>query len=209
MINLNQAACIYMAGSFQPAYHLTLRGIPSLFQSTLNKRNAALIQTFLSAELHVPPNRGVIKFDPVPEENFATNGQTVFAEIETQSGGKSGLGRSASRSKRSSMNFSKSPAAKSPVIGLPENGLSRKTSTFKQRTKERAEQRKEKGLNISTVVPEEGEFETPPRPPPVPVQEEMVQGKEQGSVKTEGHELKPQKSQKMSKRKSFMNIFGR
>jgi hypothetical protein len=50
----------------------------------MNKRNAALIQSFMADILSVPPERGILKFSPVPEENFATNGTTILGEIERQ-----------------------------------------------------------------------------------------------------------------------------
>lgn len=51
-------------------------------QPTTNKRNAALIQSFMADVLSVPPERGVLRFIPIPEENLASNGTTVFGEIE-------------------------------------------------------------------------------------------------------------------------------
>lgn len=51
-------------------------------QATTNKRNAALIQSFMADILSVPPERGIVKFVPVSEENFAVNGNTLFGEIE-------------------------------------------------------------------------------------------------------------------------------
>lgn len=35
-----------------------------------------------TTELYVEPERGIIKFVPLAEENFATNGKTVAGEIE-------------------------------------------------------------------------------------------------------------------------------
>ncbi|MCJ1445231.1 MAG: hypothetical protein MMC23_005736 [Stictis urceolatum] len=82
MITLDHSACLLFGGSFDPAYHLTILALPGQVQSTVNKRNAALLQNFFEEELSVPPPRGVVRFEAVPEECLATQGVTVLAEIE-------------------------------------------------------------------------------------------------------------------------------
>lgn len=82
MVHVDHSACLLFAGSFEPAYILTISAIPSQVQPTMNKRNAALIQSFMAGILSVPPERGVLRFTPSPEENLATNGNTVHGEIE-------------------------------------------------------------------------------------------------------------------------------
>lgn len=82
MINIDHSACLLLAGSFEPAYILTISALPSQVQPTLNKRNAALIQSFMVDVLSVAADRGIIRFIPVPEANLAINGATVFGEIE-------------------------------------------------------------------------------------------------------------------------------
>ncbi|KAF2197715.1 Tautomerase/MIF [Delitschia confertaspora ATCC 74209] len=82
MITVNHSACLLLAGSFEPTYILTLTALPVHVQATTNKRNASLLQTFLSETLGVHPERGIIKFMAIPEDNFATNGNTILGEIE-------------------------------------------------------------------------------------------------------------------------------
>ena len=82
MINVDHSSCLALAGTFEPCYILTLSALPSQMQATTNKRNAALIQSFMADILSVPPERGIIKFTPVAEENYAFNGNTLFGEIE-------------------------------------------------------------------------------------------------------------------------------
>lgn len=82
MISLDHSACLLHAGSFEPAYILTISAIPSQVQPTTNKRNAALIQSFMADALSVSPERGIIRFVAVPEENLASNGATIAGEIE-------------------------------------------------------------------------------------------------------------------------------
>ncbi|OCK81618.1 hypothetical protein K432DRAFT_295092 [Lepidopterella palustris CBS 459.81] len=82
MITVNHSACLLLGGSFEPAYILTVTALPVQIQPTTNKRNAALIQSFMSDSLGVTPDRGIIKFQTIPEENMAINGRTILGEIE-------------------------------------------------------------------------------------------------------------------------------
>jgi hypothetical protein len=69
------------AGSFEPAYAMCVYALPSQVQTTVNKRNAALIQRHMEESIGVPPSRGYLRFIAVPEENVAYNGKTTAAEI--------------------------------------------------------------------------------------------------------------------------------
>lgn len=82
MINVDHSSCLALAGTFEPCYMLTITTVPSQMQPATNKRNAALIQSFMADILSVPPDRGIIKFSPIPEENYAMNGNTMLGEIE-------------------------------------------------------------------------------------------------------------------------------
>lgn len=82
MINVDHSSCLALAGTFEPCYILTISTVPSQMQASTNKRNAALIQSFMADILSVPPERGIIKFVSIPEENYAVNGNTLFGEIE-------------------------------------------------------------------------------------------------------------------------------
>lgn len=46
-----------------------------------NKRNAVLLGKSMQDALGVPPERGIIKFTAIPEDNFANDGRTVTREI--------------------------------------------------------------------------------------------------------------------------------
>jgi hypothetical protein len=82
MITISHSACLLLGGSFEPTYILTINALPVQVQPTTNKRNAALIQTFMAESIGVSPDRGIIKFVPIPEESLATNGMTILGEIE-------------------------------------------------------------------------------------------------------------------------------
>jgi hypothetical protein len=118
MVNVDHSACLLLAGSFEPAYILTISALPSQLQPVTNKRNSALIQSFMAEILAVPPERGILRFHPILEENLATNGTTVFGEIERieksssdhDVGGPGALKRAWTRSSRRSVH------AKKPTI---------------------------------------------------------------------------------------------
>lgn len=61
---------------------LTISALPSQLLPTTNKRNAALLQTYLAESLGVAPIRGVIRFAPIPDEDLAFNGTTILGQIE-------------------------------------------------------------------------------------------------------------------------------
>lgn len=84
MVKVDHSACLALGGTFDPCYMLTITAVPSQMAPTTNKRNAALIQSFMADILSVPPERGIIKFEAVPEENYAINGTTVLGDIERQ-----------------------------------------------------------------------------------------------------------------------------
>lgn len=69
-------------GSSEPAYYLTITALASEIAPTKNKRSTALVQDFMHESLDIAPRRGIIRFEPVPEENLATNGMTALQEIE-------------------------------------------------------------------------------------------------------------------------------
>ena len=82
-ITLSHSACLLFAGNFDSAYILTITALPSSIQPTTNKRNAALLQGFMSDSLGVEPDRGIVRFVGVGEEYLATGGTTVLGDIET------------------------------------------------------------------------------------------------------------------------------
>ncbi|KAL9004441.1 MAG: hypothetical protein Q9188_002740 [Gyalolechia gomerana] len=88
-ITLNHSECLLFAGGFDSAYIITITALPSQVQPVTNKRNAVMIQTFMSELLGVTPDRGIIRFVGISEEYLATNGNTVQGEIDNLSRGSS------------------------------------------------------------------------------------------------------------------------
>jgi hypothetical protein len=134
MITVNHSACLLMGGSFEPTYVLTINALPAQVQPTLNKRNAALIQNFMAESIGVAPERGVMKFVPIPEDSLAIGGMTILGEIETmerntaeESGGRVGRAMSMAsggRRKSSAVSKAKSSIALSRRTSKANNGTS-------------------------------------------------------------------------------------
>jgi hypothetical protein len=82
MISISHSSCLLYGGTFDPGYIVTLSAVETYMQSATNKRNTALLQSFLSETLNVPPERGVVRFLPVREDCLGTRGKTVAGEIE-------------------------------------------------------------------------------------------------------------------------------
>jgi len=110
IVTLVHSACLLYAGNFDPAYTMTITAVPSQLQPVTNKRNAGLLAKSMEESLGVSPERGLIKFVPVPEENFATGGTTLAGainELDRQLAEENGTGLksslSVSRNKRQSL----------------------------------------------------------------------------------------------------------
>ncbi|KAK5110488.1 hypothetical protein LTR62_005840 [Meristemomyces frigidus] len=116
MIKVDHSACLALGGTFDPCYILTITTLPSEMGPTLNKRNASLIQAFMADILSVSPDRGIIKFQPIEEANYAMNGTTMLGQVEkldrNQDEVDSGTARRASRKSVSSP-YSRSQTTKS------------------------------------------------------------------------------------------------
>lgn len=81
-VTVRHGACVFVGGSFDPAYVLNVSALPPLVQPATNKRNAALIQKHMEQALRVPSTRGIVRFVPVQEENVAWGGKTVAGRID-------------------------------------------------------------------------------------------------------------------------------
>ncbi|KAI7191603.1 hypothetical protein D0869_02589 [Hortaea werneckii] len=82
MIKVDHSVCLALGGTFDPCYILNVTTVPSSMGPSINKRNAALIQSFMADILSVPSDRGIVKFTPIEEVNYAMNGTTMHGEIE-------------------------------------------------------------------------------------------------------------------------------
>ena len=99
-------------GSFEPAYYMTIMALASEIAPTKNKRSTALVQAFMHESLEIAPRRGIIRFEPVSEENVATNGMTALQEIEE-------MERTSSEESRALMTISRNRSRKSKRAYTP------------------------------------------------------------------------------------------
>ena len=122
MINVDHSSCLALAGTFEPCYMLTITTVPSQLQPATNKRNAALIQSFMADILSVPPDRGIIKFSPIPEENYATNGNTMLGEIERleRQNSSEAVKRPTTDARKSMPSYTKRSLSKQDTDALPD-----------------------------------------------------------------------------------------
>ena len=172
---VDHSACLFYGGSFDPAYMLTISALPSQLQSTTNKRNASLIQQFFSESLHVPADRGIVRFVAVPEENLATDGMTVLGVMENQnrnSTKEQGLDRRMSRARMGSMSRPK------------------RSDTMKEI--EPAQKARSQSAGSEVARPD---VKMPPLPP-LPTEKSPS-------------DIKAEKVQRVGKRKSILNMFGK
>ncbi|KAJ5746953.1 uncharacterized protein N7511_008649 [Penicillium nucicola] len=81
LVTLSEDASLIFGNTPDPAYLVKICALPSLVAPLTNQRNTSLIQTALLGYLGIPPDRGVVIFDAVEEDNLATDGTTARGEI--------------------------------------------------------------------------------------------------------------------------------
>ncbi|KAK3943007.1 Tautomerase/MIF superfamily [Diplogelasinospora grovesii] len=82
VVTVQHGSCMLFGGTFDPAYVMSVFGLPSELLPATNRRNTALIQKHMEEALGVPPSRGYLRFVPTKEEHIACNGKTLAAEID-------------------------------------------------------------------------------------------------------------------------------
>ncbi|KAJ5725093.1 Tautomerase [Penicillium malachiteum] len=81
MLTLQQEAGVFFGNITEPSYLLKVYALPPLIAPFTNLRNTSLIQSAMQDLLHIPMERGVVIYTPVPEDNLANNGSTARGEI--------------------------------------------------------------------------------------------------------------------------------
>ncbi|KAL1839113.1 hypothetical protein VTJ49DRAFT_1844 [Mycothermus thermophilus] len=81
-VTVRHGACVFIGGTFDPAYIMTVSALPPLVQPATNKRNAALIQKHMELAIRVPASRGIVRFVPVQEDHIAWGGKTAAGRID-------------------------------------------------------------------------------------------------------------------------------
>lgn len=82
---MQHSACIFFAGTFEPAYVATVSALPAYVQPATNRRNAHLLSEHLEEALGVPPPRGLVRFVALPEDGVALGGRTLAQVMEEES----------------------------------------------------------------------------------------------------------------------------
>lgn len=77
MINLDHSVCLMLGSGFDPAYFMHISTTPRQMDLHANGVNTNEIQKFLHRMLKVPAHRGIIRFQPMSEDNVGTKGTTV------------------------------------------------------------------------------------------------------------------------------------
>lgn len=125
MATVETDVAMILGGSSELAYSMTITALNPDIAATKNKRSAHLVQQFMQEALKIHPQRGVVRYQTVAEENIATNGVTTLQEIEQlerlshdeESGAFRALSRQKSRkSRRSSI---RQQDRKTPTPALP------------------------------------------------------------------------------------------
>ncbi|KAK2604974.1 hypothetical protein N8I77_007861 [Diaporthe amygdali] len=91
-VQVQHSACIFFAGTFEPAYTLTLSALAPYVQTSTNQRNAHLLSEHLEEALGVPPPRGLIRFVAMQDENMALNGKTLAQSLDEEANGDAAMG---------------------------------------------------------------------------------------------------------------------
>ncbi|KAJ5712057.1 hypothetical protein N7488_006213 [Penicillium malachiteum] len=81
LLTLQQEAGVFFGNTTELSYLLKVYALPPLIAPVTNLRHTTLIQSAIQDLLHIPMDRGVIIYLPVPEDNLATNGSTARGEI--------------------------------------------------------------------------------------------------------------------------------
>ncbi|POS76494.1 MIF domain-containing protein [Diaporthe helianthi] len=91
-VRVQHSACIFFAGTFEPAYTLTLSALAPYIQPSTNQRNAYLLSEHLEEALGVPQPRGLIRFVAMQDENVALNGKTLAQSLDEEANGNGSMG---------------------------------------------------------------------------------------------------------------------
>jgi hypothetical protein len=86
-ITLQHGMCLFLGGSFDPAYVVAITAHPSQIQPATNKHNLTVLQRHLGEALRVPAPRGYVRFVPIAEDCCGRDGKTVATVMAGLAGG--------------------------------------------------------------------------------------------------------------------------
>ncbi|KAF3770081.1 hypothetical protein M406DRAFT_284607 [Cryphonectria parasitica EP155] len=82
VVNVQHSQCIFFSGTFEPAYTANVSALAPYVQPATNRRNAFVLSEHLHEALGVQPQRGLISFVTLPEDNVACNGKTIAHALD-------------------------------------------------------------------------------------------------------------------------------
>jgi hypothetical protein len=82
LVTIDQNANILFCGTMGPAYLLKVSALSCLIGPLSNVRHTTLIQGFMRDTFGIAPEKGVVMFIPMSEENLATGGITAKDGID-------------------------------------------------------------------------------------------------------------------------------
>ncbi|CAG7988887.1 unnamed protein product [Penicillium olsonii] len=82
LVTIDQSADLLFGATNGSAYLLKVSALASLIAPLTNVRNTGLIQSIIQDIFDISPEKGVIIFNPLSEDNLATNGITAREEID-------------------------------------------------------------------------------------------------------------------------------
>jgi hypothetical protein len=82
LVTIDENTNLLFGTTHGPAYLLKVSALSSLIAPLTNFRNTNLIQATINDLFGIPPENGVVIFNPVDEDNLATNGKTAREEID-------------------------------------------------------------------------------------------------------------------------------
>ncbi|CAG8908630.1 unnamed protein product [Penicillium egyptiacum] len=82
LVTIDQNADLLFGNTSGSAYLLKITALSSLIGPLTNLRNTGLIQSTIQEMFGIAPDKGVVIYTPVSEDNVATNGTTARSEID-------------------------------------------------------------------------------------------------------------------------------
>lgn len=82
LVTIDQNAHLLFGNISGSAYLLKITALSSLIGPLTNLRNTGIIQSTIQEMFDIGPDRGVVIYTPVSEDNLATNGMTTRSEID-------------------------------------------------------------------------------------------------------------------------------
>ncbi|KUI62277.1 hypothetical protein VP1G_09404 [Cytospora mali] len=81
-VHVQHSACIFFAGTFEPAYVVTVSALAPYVRPMTNRRNAYLLSDHLEEAPGVLSPRGLIRFTALTEKDVALCGKTMAQVLE-------------------------------------------------------------------------------------------------------------------------------